>query len=108
MKEKITNTGIMNLFNYTEIAIGLLEALEKMALDILEEPLTLKNQMTMNGILAEVNKTLNEHIYVEKTAIKWEEKFQTILDEWYEKNQNFTKEEFVLNNSDLLHEDLKK
>ena len=62
----------------------------------------------MQGILVEVNKTLNEHIYVEKTDIKWEEKFQTILDEWYEKNQNFTKEEFVLNNSDLLHEDLKK
>ena len=108
MKEKITNIDIMNSFNYTEIAIGLLEELEKMALNILEEPLTLKNQMTMNGILTEVNKTLNEHIYVEKTTIEWEDKFQAILDKWYEKNQNFTKEEFVLNNSDLLHEDLKK
>ena len=108
MKEKITNTDIMNLFNYTEIAIGLLEELEKMALIILEEPIILKNQMTMQGILVEVNKILDEHIYVEKTAVEWEDKFQSILDKWNEKNQNFTKEEFVLNNPDLLHEDLKK
>ncbi len=108
MKEKITNTDIMNLFNNSELSTGLLETLEKLALSILEESINIKNQMAMQGILVEVNKTLNEHIYVEKTAIKWEEKFQTILDEWYEKNQNFTKEEFVLNNSDLLHEDLKK
>ena len=55
-----------------------------------------------------MNKTINEHIYVEKTAVEWEEKFQLILDKWYEKNQNFTKEEVIFNNSDLLHEDLKK
>ena len=106
--KKTTNTDIMNLFNNTELSTGLLEVLEKLALSILKEPVDIKNQMTMQGILVEVNKTLNEHIYVEKIAIEWEDKFQTILDKWYEKNQNFAKEEIVLNNSDLLHEDLKK
>lgn len=104
----ITNKDVMELFNNTELSTGLLEVLENLALSILEEPLNIKNQMAMQGILVEVNKTINEHIYVEKTAVEWEEKFQLILDKWYEKNQNFTKEEVIFNNSDLLHEDLKK
>ena len=93
----MTNKDVMDLFNNTELLTGLLEVLENLALSILEEPLDIKNQMAMQGILVEVNKTINEHIYVEKTAVEWEEKFQLILDKWYEKNQNFTKEEAVFN-----------
>ena len=104
----MTNKDVMDLFNNTELSTGLLEVLENLALSILEEPLNIKNQMAMQGIFVEVNKTINEHIYVEKTAVEWEDKFQSILDKWHEKNQNFTKEEVIFNNSDLLHEDLKK
>ena len=43
MKEKITNTDIMNLFNNSELSTGLLETLEKLALSILEEPITLSS-----------------------------------------------------------------
>ena len=105
--ENITNKDVMNLFNNTELSIGLLEILEKLALSILDEPINIKNQMAMKGILFEVNDVLNKHIYVKKTAIEWDEKFQSILDKWCEKNQNFTKEEVEFNNYDLLHEDLK-
>ena len=104
----ITNKDVMELFNNTELSTGLLQVLENLALSILEEPLDIKNQMAMQGIFVEVNKTINEHIYVEKTAVEWEDKFQSILDKWHEKNQNFTKEEAVFNNPDLLHENLKK
>ena len=75
----MTNKDVMDLFNNTELSTGLLEVLENLALSILEEPLDIKNQMAMQGILVEVNKTINEHIYVEKTAVEWEEKFQLIL-----------------------------
>ena len=106
--ENITNKDIMNLFNNTELSIGLLGLLEKLALSILEEPIDIKNQMAMQGIFVEVNKTLNEQIYVEKTAIKWDEKFQAILDKWVKKNNNFASEEFREETPDLLHENLKK
>ena len=104
----MANKDVMNLFNNTELAIGVLEETEKLALSILEEPIDLKNQMAMKGILIQVNEILNQHIYTEKTSVEWEDKFQLILDKWYEKNQNFTKEEAVFNNPDLLHENLKK
>lgn len=99
----ITNKDVMNLFNNTELAIGVLEETEKLALSILEEPIDLKNQMAMKGILIQANEILNQHIYTEKTIIEWEDRFQIIVDKWYEKNQAFITEE-----SDLLHEDLKK
>ena len=83
----MTNKDVMDLFNNTELSTGLLEVLENLALSILEEPLDIKNQMAMQGIFVEVNKTINEHIYVEKTAVEWEDKFQSILDKWHEKNQ---------------------
>ena len=99
----MANKDVMNLFNNTELAIGVLEETEKLALSILEEPIDLKNQMAMKGILIQVNEILNQHIYTEKTIVEWEDKFQTIVDKWYEKNQTFITEK-----SDLLYEDLKK
>ena len=99
----MANKDVMNLFNNTELAIGVLEETEKLALSILEEPIDLKNQMAMKGILIQANEILNQHIYTQKTIIEWEDRFQIIVDNWYEKNQAFITEE-----SDLLHEDLKK
>lgn len=104
----MTNKDVMDLFNNTELTIGLLVELEKIALDLLNEPLSTKNQMTMQGILVEVNKTLNKRIYVEKTTIEWEEKFQSILDKWYVKNQTFATEKTVFNKYKVPNEDLKK
>ena len=101
--KNMTNRDVMNLFNNTELAIGVLEDTEKLALSILEEPIDLKNQMAMKGILIQANEILNQHIYTEKTIIEWEDRFQIIVDKWYDKNQAFITEE-----SDLLYEDLKK
>ena len=79
MKEKITNTDIMNLFNNSELSTGLLEILEKLALSILEEPINIKNQMAMKGILFEVNDVLNKHIYVKKLLLNGMKNFSQYL-----------------------------
>ena len=79
MKEKITNTDIMNLFNNSELSTGLLETLEKLALSILEEPINIKNQMAMKGILFEVNDVLNKHIYVKKLLLNGMKNFSQYL-----------------------------
>ena len=102
------NKDLTKLFNETELGLGLLEQLEQIAHELLLEDLSIRNQMTMNGILSEVNKTINSYLYVEKTIIEWEEKFQLILDKWLEKNDNFTLQEFELKTPELLHEELKK
>ncbi len=77
--ENITNKDVMNLFNNTELSIGLLEILEKLALSILEEPINIKNQMAMKGILFEVNDVLNKHIYVKKLLLNGMKNFSQYL-----------------------------
>lgn len=102
------NRDLLGLFNTTELGLELLERLEQIANELLSEPVSLKNQMTMNGILAEVNLTIKNYLYVQKTIIEWEDKFQAILDKWIDKNHSFTLQKFEPKTLELLHEDLKK
>ncbi len=81
------------LFAKTKMILDLLEELERLANEILQEPLTTKNQMTMQGIFVEVNKTLSNCLKSGKVIDAWEEKFQLIVDQWYKKNQDFAEEE---------------
>jgi hypothetical protein len=89
----MTNKEFIQHLDEREIAAFTFEELQKIANEILLEPLNLKNQMTMKGIFYETNEIIGN--VFEGSNIEWENKFQFILDKWIQKNEHFSDSEFM-------------
>ena len=89
----MTNKEFIQRLDEREIAVFTFEELQKIANEILLQPLNLKNQMTMSGIMGKVNEII-DNIF-EGSNTEWENKFQLILDKWIQKNNHFSDSRFM-------------
>ena len=89
----MTNKEFIQHLDEREIAVFTFEELQKIANEILLQPLNLKNQMTMKGIFFETNEIIDN--VFEGSNTEWENKFQLILDKWIQKNNHFADSEFM-------------